>query len=88
MCSVDGCGRPAVARGLCKRCHQNARRAAKRADTPRELQPLCVAPPREGIEIMFNVRLSEADRAALDRIARARGLTAAAAIRELIRGTV
>lgn len=81
MCKVDGCSRPVAARGLCKVCHQRQRRAARRAETPRQLKPIFIDDPREDMEVVFAIRLSEPDRARLDCIARERGLTCAALIR-------
>lgn len=122
LCSC-GCGRPAVARGLSKVCHQRARRAQKRAEHPRILQPLvatcvCGEPAtkagacqkcydawrkrrqiarrlqarrykpierRGGRAYRTHIALSEDEAMALNNLAAARGLTAAALIRTWIR---
>lgn len=87
-CSVDGCERMAVARGLCKACHQRQRRAAERAERPRELQPLAdTNPTRAELDENFNFRLSRAELAKLHHLADRAEMPASALIRAWIRGS-
>lgn len=86
-CSVEGCERPAVARGLCKVCHQRQRRAAQRAERPRELAPLAATQPTQTqLDQNFNFRLSLAELHKLHYLAERAQMPASTLLRAWIRG--
>ncbi len=88
-CSIDGCERPAVARGLCRVCHQRARRAAKRAQqgTQEDRRATLVVQSLSDSTkpILFSLRLSEHEHRQLVRIAQQRNTNMSDALRQLIR---
>lgn len=86
-CSVEGCERPAVARGLCKVCHQRQRRAAQRAERPRELAPLATSSPATApADEAFHFRLSRAELEKLHHLADRAQMPASTLLRAWIRG--
>lgn len=88
-CSIETCERHAVARGLCKTCHQRARRHAKRAqEGTQEARRATLIPqplPGSARNILVTLRLSEYEHRQLVRIAQQRNTTMSDALRQLIR---
>ena len=77
LCAIQGCNRPIVARGLCRRCYNQRWAQGALGDTPR-----VETRPEEQLSQHFDVRLKAAEGASLTRLARVTGRTLASVLRE------